>query len=84
MGTVYTNFEQARIERESSKIISDLVSMGGVDWAINTITQIPSFNDSYQEKLRISLKEKLTQLNRHILSTISIHFVIDSIYSIKL
>ncbi len=67
MGTVYTNFEQARIERESSKIIADLVSMGGVDWAINTITQIPSFSDSYQEKLRLSLKEKLCDLNSHIL-----------------
>ena len=67
MGTVYTNFEQARIERESTKIISDLVSMGGVDWAINTITQIPSFSDNYQEKLRLSLKEKLSRLNEHIL-----------------
>lgn len=67
MGTVYTNFEQARIERETAKILSDLVSMGGVDWAINTITQIPSFSDSYQEKLRISLKEKLCDLNKHIL-----------------
>ncbi len=67
MGTVYTNFEQARIERESAKIISDLVSMGGVDWAINTITQIPSFSDNYQEKLRLSLKEKLSRLNEHIL-----------------
>lgn len=67
MGTVYTNFEQARIERESAKIIADLVSMGGVDWAVNTITQIPSFSDSYQEKLRLSLKEKLCALNEHIL-----------------
>ena len=67
MGTIYTNFEQARIERESAKIISDLVSMGGVDWAINTITQIPSFSDNYQEKLRLSLKEKLSRLNEHIL-----------------
>ena len=67
MGTVYTNFEEARIDRESTKIISDLVSMGGVDWAVNTITQIPSFNDSYQEKLRLSLKEKLYKLNKHIL-----------------
>ena len=38
MGTVYTNFEEARIDRESTKIICDLVSMGGVDWAVNTIT----------------------------------------------
>jgi len=67
MGTVYTNFEQARIERESSKIISDLVSMGGVDWAVNTITQIPSFSDNYQEKLRLSLKNKLAELSEHIL-----------------
>ena len=67
MGTVYTNFEQARIERESTKIVSELVSMGGVDWAVNTITQIPSFNDQYQEKLRLSLKEKLYKLNKHIL-----------------
>ena len=67
MGTVYTNFEQARIERESAKIITDLVAMGGVDWAINTITQIPSFSDSYQEKLRISLKEKLCRLNEYVL-----------------
>ena len=67
MGTVYTNFEEARIDQESTKIISDLVSMGGVDWAVNTITQIPSFNDDYQEKLRLSLKEKLYKLNKHIL-----------------
>ena len=67
MGTVYTNFEEARIDRESTKIISDLVSMGGVDWAVNTITQIPSFNDDYQEKLRLSLKEKLYKLSKHIL-----------------
>lgn len=67
MGTVYTNFEQARIERESSKIVSDLVTMGGVDWAVNTITQIPSFSDNYQEKLRLSLKSKLAELSEHIL-----------------
>ena len=67
MGTVYTNFEEARIDRESTKIISDLVSMGGVDWAVSTITQIPSFNDDYQEKLRLSLKEKLYKLSKHIL-----------------
>ena len=67
MGTVYTNFEQARIERETSKIVSDLVSIGGVDWAIHTITQIPSFRDKYQEKLRICLKEKLIELNSHVL-----------------
>lgn len=67
MGIVYTNFEQARIERETRKIVSDLVSIGGVDWAVHTITQIPSFRDSYQEKLRICLKEKLIELNSHVL-----------------
>ena len=67
MGIVYTNFEQARIERETTKIVSDLVSIGGVDWAVNTIAQIPSFTDTYQERLRLALKEKLVQLNTHIL-----------------
>ena len=67
MGTVYTNFEQARIKRETAKIVSDLVSIGGVDWAVHTITQIPSFKDSYQEKLRLSLRKKLLELNSHIL-----------------
>ncbi len=67
MGTVYTNFEQARIERETTKIVSDLVSIGGVDWAVNTIAQIPSFTDTYQERLRLALKEKLVKLNTHIL-----------------
>jgi hypothetical protein len=67
MGTVYTNFEQARIERETAKIVSDLVSIGGVDWAVNTITQIPSFKDTYQERLRLALKEKLIRLNAHVL-----------------
>lgn len=67
MGTVYTNFEQARIERETTKIVSGLVSIGGVDWAINTITQIPSFKDTYQEQLRIALKEKLIKLNTYVL-----------------
>ena len=67
MGTVYTNFEDARIEHEASKIVSDLVSIGGVDWAVHTVSQIPSFSDKYQEKLRIHLKEKLIQLSNHIL-----------------
>ncbi len=67
MGTVYTNFEQARIERETTKIVSDLVSMGGVDWAVNTISQIPSFTDTYQERLRLALKERLLKLNSHLL-----------------
>ena len=67
MGTVYTNFEQARIERETTKIVSDLVSIGGVDWAVNTITKIPSFKDNYQERLRLALKEKLIKLNTHML-----------------
>ena len=67
MGTVYTNFEQARIERETTKIVSDLVSIGGVDWAVHTITQVPSFKDHYQEKLRLALKKKLLELNAHIL-----------------
>ncbi len=67
MGTVYTNFEQARIEHEARKIVTDLVSIGGVDWAVHTVSQIPSFSDNYQEKLRVLLKEKLIQLNEHIL-----------------
>jgi hypothetical protein len=67
MGTVYTNFEQVRIERETKKIASDLVSIGGVDWAVNTITQIPSFKDTYQERLRLALKDKLTELNTYVL-----------------
>lgn len=67
MGTVYTNFEQARIERETTKIVSDLVSMGGVDLAVNTISQIPSFTDTYQERLRMALKERLLKLNSHLL-----------------
>lgn len=67
MGTVYTNFEQARIERETTKIVSDLVSIGGIDWAVHTITQVPSFKDNYQEKLRLALKKKLLELNSHIL-----------------
>ena len=67
MGTVYTNFEQTRIEHEARKIVSDLVSIGGVDWAVHTVSQIPSFSDNYQEKLRILLKEKLIRLNDHVL-----------------
>lgn len=67
MGTVYTNFEQARIEHEAKKIVSDLISIGGVDWAVHTVSQIPSFSDHYQEKLRILLKEKLIKLNSHVL-----------------
>lgn len=67
MGTVYTNFEQARIEHEAKKIVSDLISIGGVDWAVHTVSQIPSFSDKYQENLRILLKEKLIKLNSHVL-----------------
>lgn len=67
MGTVYTNFEQSRIEHEAKKIVSDLISIGGVDWAMHTVSQIPSFSDKYQENLRILLKEKLIKLNSHIL-----------------
>ncbi len=67
MGTVYTNFEQARIEHEAKKIVADLISIGGVDWAIHTVSQIPSFSDNYQENLRILLKEKLIKLHSHIL-----------------
>tara|TARA_B110000240_G_C13214471_1_gene331848 strand:+ start:141 stop:344 length:204 start_codon:yes stop_codon:yes gene_type:complete len=67
MGTVYTNFEQVRIERETKKIVSDLVSIGGVYWAINTITQIRSFTDTYQERLRLALKDKLIELNTFVL-----------------
>ena len=67
MGTVYTNFEQARIEHEAKKIVADLISIGGVDWAIHTVSQIPSFSDKYQENLRILLKEKLIKLHSHIL-----------------
>ena len=67
MGTVYTNFEQARIEHEAKKIVSDLISIGGVDWAVHTVNQIPSFSDKYQENLRILLKEKLIKLHSHVL-----------------
>lgn len=67
MGTVYTNFEQSRIEHEAKKIVSDLISIGGVDWAMHTVSQIPSFSDKYQENLRVLLKEKLIKLNSHIL-----------------
>ena len=67
MGTVYTNFEQARIEHEAKKIVSDLISIGGVDWAMHTVSQIPSFSDKYQENLRILLKDKLLKINKHIL-----------------
>lgn len=67
MGTVYTNFEQVRIERETKKIVSDLVSIGGVYWTINTITQIRSFTDTYQERLRLALKDKLIELNTFVL-----------------
>ena len=67
MGIIYTNFEQARIEHEAKKIVSDLISIGGVDWAVHTVSQIPSFSDKYQENLRILLKEKLIKLNSHIL-----------------
>lgn len=67
MGTVYTNFEQARIEHEAKKIVSDLISIGGVDWAVHTVSQIPSFSDKYQENLRILLKDKLLKINKHIL-----------------
>ena len=67
MGTVYTNFEQARIEHEAKKIVSDLISIGGVDWAMHTVSQIPSFSDKYQENLRILLKDKLLKINKHVL-----------------
>ena len=67
MGTLYTNFEQARINNEVGKIVNDLISIGGVDWAVHTVNQIPSFTDPYQENLRLQLKEKLIKLNQYVL-----------------
>ena len=67
MSIVYTNFEQARIDNEVSQIIGDLVAIGGVSWAVSTVSLIPSFSDPYQENLRICLKEKLSKLNKHLL-----------------
>jgi len=67
MGALYTNFEQARIDSEVAKIVTDLVSMGGVNWALETVSKLPSFTDPYQEKLRILLQQKLGHLNTHML-----------------
>lgn len=67
MAIVYTNFEQARIDNEARQIIGDLVAIGGVSWAMNTVSLIPSFADPYQENLRLRLKEKLNKLNKHLL-----------------
>jgi hypothetical protein len=67
MGTLYTNFEQVRIENEVAKIVTDLVSMGGINWAMETVSKLPQFTDPYQENLRISLQQKLGNLNTHVL-----------------
>lgn len=67
MGTLHTNFEQVRIEHEVSKIVTDLVSMGGVNWAMDTVSKLPSFTDPYQENLRVLLQQKLGNLNTYVL-----------------
>lgn len=67
MGTLYTNFEQVRIENEVRKIVADLVSMGGINWAMETVSKLPSFTDPYQENLRISLQQRLGNLHAHVL-----------------
>lgn len=67
MGTLYTNFEQVRMETEVRKIVTDLVSMGGINWAMDTVSKLPTFSDPYQESLRLSLQQKLGHLNSQVL-----------------
>ena len=67
MAEVYDNFEQARTNKEASKIVAELVSMGGIHWAICTISQIPDFADQRQEELRLALKNKLASLSSRVL-----------------
>lgn len=67
MGASIVDFEQSRLEHEAAKIVSELITLGGVEWAISTVSQIPRFSDHKQEMLRIALKQRLGQLHHYLL-----------------